>query len=109
MRFKTLHIFVGMVILLGLSIIVTGCSGNGGTATAPDVSHDSQGSNLIAVEPQADVPVSATNSAEVFALLETSGAGTLLYTTDVSGIQQVTDGNTMTFGTWDVEILDPTP
>ena len=63
----------------------------------------------IGVGSKADVPVSATNSAEVFALLETSGAGTLLYTTDVSGIQQVTDGNTMTFGTWAVEILDPTP
>lgn len=62
----------------------------------------------IGVGSKADVPVSTTGSCQFFALVEVSGAGTLLYVTEVSGIQTVTQGNTMTFGAWDVEILDPT-
>ena len=62
----------------------------------------------IGVGSKADVPVSATGSTEHFALTESSGAGKLLYVTDVSGVQTVTSGNTMTFGTWDIELADPT-
>lgn len=62
----------------------------------------------VGVGSKADVPVSTTGSAEFFCLVDSSGAGRLLYVTEVSGVQTVTDGNTMTFGTWDVEILDPT-
>jgi hypothetical protein len=40
--------------------------------------------------------------------VDTSGSGKLLYVTDVSGVQTVTSGNTMTFNTWDIEIADPT-
>ena len=61
----------------------------------------------INVGQKADVPVSTTGSVTVFALVDTSGSR-LLYTTDVSGVQLVTSGNTMTFNAWDVEILDAT-
>ena len=62
----------------------------------------------ITVGQKADVPVSTTGSAQHIALVDTSGSGKLLYVTDVSGVQTVTSGNTMTFNTWDIEIADPT-
>lgn len=53
------------------------------------------------------VPVSTTGSSEVFALVDTSGSGSLLYVTNVSGVQTLTAGNTMTFNAWDIELADP--
>ena len=63
----------------------------------------------ITLGQKANVEVSTTGSCQVISLCDTSGAGKILYTTDVSIVQTVTDGNTMTFNTWKVEILDPTP
>lgn len=61
----------------------------------------------VTVGQKANVEVSVTGSAEVIALVN-SGSSEIVYTTDVSTIQVVTDGNTMTFNTWDIEIADPT-
>jgi hypothetical protein len=52
--------------------------------------------------------VSATGSAVQICLVDSSGAGKLFYVTEVSATQQLTDGNTMTFESWDIEIADPT-
>lgn len=60
----------------------------------------------ITVGQKADVEVSVTGSAEVIALVN-SGSSEIVYTTDVSVPQTVTDGNTMTFNTWEIEIQDP--
>ena len=68
---------------------------------------DSSG-RKITVGQKADVPVSTTGSAQHIALVDSSGSGKLIYVTDVSGVQTVTAGNTMTFNTWDIEIADPT-
>jgi hypothetical protein len=67
---------------------------------------DSSG-RKITVGQKANVEVSTTGSAHIFVLLNSS-ASQVEYTTDVSGPQQITDGNTMTFNSWDIEIADPT-
>ena len=62
----------------------------------------------LVVGQKANVEVSATGSAQTIHLVDSSGAGKILYTTDVSTQQVVTDGNQMTFNTWTITIQDPT-
>jgi hypothetical protein len=62
----------------------------------------------ITVGQKTGVEVSATGSAVQICLVDSSGAGKLFYVTEVSATQQLTDGNTMTFESWDIEIADPT-
>lgn len=77
-----------------------------GTWGSP-VNGDVSGRKII-VPQVTSVPVSATGSATHVNLVDTSGGGKLLYTTEVSATQQLTAGNTMTFEAWDIEIRDPT-
>lgn len=61
----------------------------------------------ITIGQKTNVAVSTTGSANSVALVDTSGAGKLLYVTEVSATQQLVSGNTMTFNSWKIEIADP--
>jgi hypothetical protein len=73
--------------------------------TGPD---DDTSGRKLTVGQKANVEVSATGSAQTIHLVDSSGAGKILYTTDVSTEQVVTDGNQMTFNSWVINIEDPT-
>lgn len=67
---------------------------------------DTSGRKLT-VGQKASVPVSVTGSVNHIALVNISGAGSVIYVTEVSTTQTLTSGNTMTFEAWDIEIRDP--
>lgn len=79
------------------------------TISAADFTGPEDGTSgrKITVGQKADVAVSATGDASVICLVDSSGSR-ILYTTLVSGSQTITDGNTMTFNTWAIQINDPT-
>ena len=80
------------------------------TISSPDftLGNGDTSGRKVTVGQKASVPVSTTGSANHVALVDTSGAGKVLYVTEVSATQQLTSGNTMTFEAWDIEIRDPT-
>lgn len=60
----------------------------------------------VAVAQKTGVEVDTTGTATHVALLDVANTK-LLYVTECTS-QPLTDGNTMTFNTWDIEIADPT-
>lgn len=62
----------------------------------------------VTVGQKASVAVSATGSVNHIVLVNISGSGSIIYVTQVSTSQSLTNGNTMTFEAWDIEIRDPT-
>lgn len=73
---------------------------------AANANGDSSGRKM-AVGPVTGVTVSATGSINHIVLANASGTS-IIHVTEASVSQVLTDGNTMTFGVFDIEIGDPT-
>lgn len=84
------------------SVVLTAGNGNGDFTIA---NGDTSGRKLT-VAAQSGVSVTATGTANHFALAST-GDTTLRYVTTCTS-QSVTSGNTANIGAWDIEIADPT-